>query len=182
MKDGDLLRCILCQEDKSPSEMAKTNKKYIKSGYKNYCKKCSALRELKRRSKFSKQKKQELSLQSYKTHTNKIQSDLNYAIKSWCLRWRNRIKGVSKHEESKKNVSKEKLIELANIALKKFPYLKFSNNKEKWETPSVDRIDSSKEYSDDNIQIIPLWLNSAKLDMSENKLIELMKSYLNQEQ
>lgn len=162
--------------------MAKVNIKYIKKGYRNYCKKCATAKEKTRKQNFSEEKKKKLSKIYYKTQLNKISEDLDYAIKTWCSRWKNGNKCGNKYQSSKKNVSQKKLIELSNTALKNFPYLKFSNNKEKWETPSVDRIDSSREYSDDNIQIIPLWLNSAKLDMSENKLIELMKLYLNKKE
>lgn len=44
---------------------------------------------------------------------------------------------------------------------------------------SIDRIDSSKPYSDDNIQVIPLWLNMAKLNKSIDFLVPYLRDFSN---
>jgi hypothetical protein len=44
---------------------------------------------------------------------------------------------------------------------------------------TLDRIDSTKDYSDiSNIEIIPWWLNAAKMQLSHDELKKLMKHYL----
>lgn len=75
------------------------------------------------------------------------------------------------------------VVALAIEAKKRFPYMvfrgvKFTDSKARY--ASIDRIDSSKDYSDiTNIQILPLWLNMAKADLSENELKVYMQHYLN---
>ena len=43
---------------------------------------------------------------------------------------------------------------------------------------SLDKIIPSKGYTDENTQIIPLWLNSAKLDSTQEELDNNILSYI----
>ncbi len=44
-----------------------------------------------------------------------------------------------------------------------------------YDTPSVDRIDPKKGYTKDNIQIVSLWYNIAKLSWEEELFIEMCR-------
>lgn len=57
--------------------------------------------------------------------------------------------------------------------------MSFTGGSNKGLNASLDRVDSSKDYSDiANLRVIPLWLNSAKLQMSDSELNNLMKHHL----
>jgi len=45
--------------------------------------------------------------------------------------------------------------------------------------PSIDRIDNSKGYTQDNCRIVCWWWNSLKLDWPEELIINLIKQYIN---
>ena len=47
-------------------------------------------------------------------------------------------------------------------------------------TPSVDKIDPSKGYTKDNIQIVCWWYNLAKATYSDKEVLELCKAVVNQ--
>ena len=170
------MKCSKCQEEKSLEEMSIRNKNEIKiyKKYKTYCKKCSSNLTKEWRNK-NPDKVKKLNKIAYEKIKISIDNNIDYAINYWCDHWINRS---GNQFYSRKNINKNHLIALCQNALKIYPYLKFQQNKEKWETPSVDRIDSSKPYTNDNITVIPLWLNSAKLDMDINQLHKLIKHYI----
>lgn len=55
-------------------------------------------------------------------------------------------------------------------AYTKLPLLAVGNQ---LNTMSLDRIDSSKDYTEDNIQLVCVAINKMKLDMTEDRFIEL---------
>jgi hypothetical protein len=170
--------CTICKQEKSKNEMSIRDKNAKTDGtkYKNYCKKCASEITKKWRSKKTPEELKGLNKRHYRKNKKRIQEDENYAIRCWVHSCKSR--GNTSGFESRKDLCTEHLIELCHEALKKFPYLVFKQGKEKWQTPSLDRIDSNLPYSNDNVRIIPLWLNSALLDMSDSKLHELMVDYL----
>lgn len=105
---------------------------------------------------------------------------LDVRIRLWIHRTTNK--------KENKFLCRDNLFQLAHEALKKFPYIKFINHMDKSATrgkcarpnsASIDRIDSSKPYSDDNIQVIPLWLNMAKLNKSIDFLVPYLRDFSN---
>jgi hypothetical protein len=62
------------------------------------------------------------------------------------------------------------------------PYLKVKLEKGHFKyTPSIDRIDSTKGYTKDNIQIISKQANAMKWDSNPEELIQFAKSVLDKE-
>jgi hypothetical protein len=45
---------------------------------------------------------------------------------------------------------------------------------------SIDRIDSSKGYTPENVQVIASWVNKAKSDLDEKQFFEYIKNVYNQ--
>jgi hypothetical protein len=163
-----IMNCSRCQEEKTQDEMSVRSRS--KKTYKKYCKKCAALMTkeyIKRNPRDTKK--------DYQVLKSKLQENTDYTIRYWCSSWKQR-KGD--RFAGRKEIPLDTLVYMVKDAMVKFPYLSCCQNKPLWQTPSVDRIDSSKPYSVDNIIVIPLWLNSAKLDMSLDKIHELMKDYI----
>lgn len=162
------MKCNRCQEEKTTEEMSVRS--HAKKTYKKYCKKCasSITKEYRKRNPRDTKK-------DYQVLKSKLQENTDYTIRYWCNSWKQR-KGD--RFAGRKDIPLDTLVYMVKDAMVKFPYLSCCQNKSLWQTPSVDRIDSSKPYSVDNIVVIPLWLNSAKLDMPIEKLHELMRDYL----
>lgn len=162
------MKCYRCQEEKTLGEMSVRCHK--KKTYKTYCKKCAneMAKEYRKRNPPDTKKQ-------YETLKEKLKENSDSTIRYWCSSWKQR-KG--ERFEGRKDIPLDTLHLMVKEAMIKFPYLSCCQGKPLWATPSIDRIDSNKPYSADNIQVIPLWLNSAKLDMSMEKLHELMRDYL----
>jgi len=106
----------------------------------------------------------------------KLVKDERYWITKWV---KQSLCRTGTRFSSRKNLDINKVVELAYIAKQKFPYIRFGGSGNKAFLASIDRIDSNKDYFDiNNIQIIPWWLNAAKMELSENELKTLMKEYL----
>ena len=43
---------------------------------------------------------------------------------------------------------------------------------------SIDRIDSNKTYTKDNIQLVCFWANIAKSDLGEKEFLEMIKTHI----
>lgn len=141
-----------------------------KKTYKTYCKKCA--NEI---AKKYRQRNPPDTKKQYETLKEKLKENSDFTIRYWCSSWKQR-KG--ERFEGRKDIPLDTLYIMVKEAMIKFPYLSCCQGKPLWATPSIDRIDNNKPYSADNIQVIPLWLNSAKLDMPIEKLHELMRDYL----
>ena len=144
----------------------------------NICKRCHAYREHERRTKAEianpnlvEERKQQ-SRDRYERKREQIKTDLDARIRFWAKQNKNR----STH--NRKELSIEFVVEEAKKALEVFPYMKFLDRDNLFDTASIDRIDSTKGYTDDNIRIVTYWLNSAKMNMSEEQLKERMQHYL----
>ena len=95
-------------------------------------------------------------------------------INKWAMQNRNRAS--ENRFKQRKDLDLENLKLLCYKARELFPYITFNNrrdgrNSQTW--ASIDRVDPTKPYSDDNIIVVPLWLNSAKLDSSYPELFDI---------
>ena len=179
---GENIRCFKCKEFKNKDFFQK-----CKDGYKTICKKCHSESEINRLSKISREKKRETSVKEYnKIKEKRKKAALNElpieeSIKIW-------IDNVIKRKcsggkfSSRKNLCRKNLMEKCLKAKELYPYIVFCYVEglglKRSMIASLDKIDSLKEYSDDNIQVIPLWLNSAKLDLNQDELDDLIISYI----
>lgn len=108
----------------------------------------------------------------------KLVKDERYWITKWVKRNLLR-KSDRANFLSRRKLNIEQVVELAIIGKQKFPYMSFVANCNKAFYASIDKINHNKDYSDIyNIQIIPLWLNAAKMQLTEDELKKLMKEYL----
>ena len=149
------------------------------------CKSCHAQKNKEWWNNLSTEEKRRRNKKNYISHKKIIEKksseDIDFCIIQWILRWQQRSDKNNRFAGRKELVIND-LVELAKHGLKVFPYMDFSivnkhSKKAFW--ASVDKIDPSKDYSDiKNLQFVPLWLNSAKLDLMEQELNELMISYL----
>ncbi len=88
-------------------------------------------------------------------------------------------------KDGRRHLTKAFLKERALEGLKKFPYMKFvhiNENKKNYSShpfsASLDRINPNLGYQEDNIQVIPSWLNSAKLNCPIEILIPLLRDFV----
>jgi hypothetical protein len=120
-------------------------------------------------------KSREKAREGYYKKKNRLNKLSNIeSIPYWVTRIRSRLK-------ERQNLTKEHLVDLSKKGLNLYPYIVFNSKGKRAYFASLDRIDSNKGYIKKNVQVIPLWLNSAKLDLSEIELKKLMKGYLDNE-
>ena len=149
------------------------NKANKKDGLQYHCKSCDNNRQAKRRV----EKKDELLEYGRKYQANR-RTDFNYRLRM--------LLNASKQRATTKN--REHTITLQDIK-NKYPIdskcpifgieLEFNNTGFRDNSPSIDRIDSTKGYTPDNIQIISWKANSIKRNASLEELM-LLVNYLNQ--
>lgn len=151
---------------------------------KNLCKECHNAESLKRWHLLSFEKKKEKGRIGYlkikEKNISLSQNDIDFCVRKWIMKWKNRWV-ESDFLASRKNLDIDQLIILAKQGLEKFPYMDFSIDKKSKQAywASVDRIDSDLDYSNiNNLQFVPFWLNSAKMDLSINELKEVMRQFL----
>ena len=151
-----------------------------KGGYRTICKPCHNKYEKERR-KLKEQENPELKdkrlregRDAYKRKREQIEKDPDAKIRFWAAQWRN----TPREGRDRSQVTQDRLVELTYEGLKKFPYMRVLEKDKTYITASVDRIDSRKGYTDDNIQVIPYWLNSAKMNMEEIELRSYIKHFL----
>lgn len=172
-------KCSLCKKRKPLDDFGSAN--HTKDGKRSHCRKCRSKREKKYRKSsvwYSKQCRH-----SYSNKMKKAKNNKEYDIRLWATIWKSRPKEnphrlvQQKFLDSRKAIPIDTLVDLAKEALNHFPYMQFAHKtKTRGYTASIDRIDSSKPYTKDNIKVLPFWLNSAKLDMSYEELSTLIKS------
>lgn len=171
--------CNVCNKEKELNLFVKRTSN--KSGVTSYCKECHKDKEANYRKTFSKNKKQQIAekqKQNYLHFRKKLESGnltQQEKIEIWLNNW-------YKHKTQfpdRVNIPKETLRELAVKAINQFPYITYGNVRGKItaDFASVDRIDPNLGYSVDNIRIVPFWLNSAKLNLTESQLKERIKHF-----
>lgn len=169
MQDKQQYHCYKCKKTDIPKELMA----FAKGKCRNICKACRCIEELERRSRTPKEKLTENSTKYYNNHKQRManldeftEEGLEIAIHKWAIKNRNR--SSERKFKQRLNLSLENLKMLCYKAREIFPYITFINKRESTETyanwASIDRIDSKLPYSDDNIIVVPMWLNSAKLD------------------
>jgi hypothetical protein len=88
----------------------------------------------------------------------------------------------TKRHDERKSLCRESLKEKCRAAKEKFPDLIFyfvkGVSKQRLWLASLDRIDSNLGYTDDNVQVIPLWLNLAKSDSTQDEIDDILYSYV----
>ena len=76
-------------------------------------------------------------------------------------------------------MDQKKLYKKAIKATDIFPYMTFRiQDGPKAFLASIDRIDCSKGYTEKNVVVVPMWLNSAKLDLSWVEIRDIMFTHL----
>lgn len=168
------IKCRRCGESRLDYLVKK------KEGHRRICKPCHNKSEKERRNRKEqenpalKDKRQSYAREAYKQRRKQIEEDPDARIRFWAAQWRS----TPRQGRDRSQVTQDKLVELTYEGLKKFPYMRVLEKDKMYITASVDRIDSSKGYTDDNIQVIPYWLNSAKMNMEEEELLIYMKHFL----
>ena len=167
--------CSTCKEIKQEHEMC-----FVKGKMRNKCKSCHTRDNTINRAKKSDEHLKEVSKRTYRKRKERISSGFyteDELIRIWCRKAR--TKSGLKNSRTRENLSVGVLYEKALIAKQMFPYITFNNsrlNNDHHNWASLDRIDSSKGYEDDNVIIVPLWLNSAKLNMTYKQLLDLIST------
>jgi DNA-directed RNA polymerase subunit RPC12/RpoP len=164
-------KCITCKEDLLFSFFNKN--KATKDKLQSVCRECDCKRQAKRRVENYKE------LQDYaKEYRKKHFTDLEYRLQGLL----NASKARAKTKNREHTITKQDLIDLYPID-GKCPIFGFTlewNEEGFRETsPSIDRIDSTKGYTKDNIQIISWKANRIKGYASIEDL-EILLSYLKQ--
>jgi len=178
--DKNMYYCKMCKSFKTKELycFAKGKSKYI-------CKKCHASREKNRRLEFTEEQKidnEKRAKLSYEKQRYNF-SCLDKTDPKLIHKWVNRNKS-RKDLKSKKirrleyNFLKKKLEE----AMKIFPYMILrKTDGPKAFLASIDRIDPTLDYSEDNVVVVPLWFNSGKLDLQINEFLDMIKGLSDQE-
>lgn len=176
-------KCYVCKEIKTFEEcVPNSDPKRSTIPCRNHCKECNRKKSkdhYQNLNKEEKEKKKTYFKKNYYRSKERLNSlSLDEQIIRWCKHSVSRsayFDTKQKSLNSRKDLNIEELKKLCYEGLEKYPYMTFLNLKSEknnilnW--ASLDRIDSSKDYSDiNNLQIIPLWLNSAKLNQSEEEL------------
>lgn len=178
--EEQLHRCYKCKREDIPREdMAISGGKI-----RNVCRKCRCIEEQERRSRRTPEKIERLKIESKQKYREQVElissldefkeEDLEFLINKWVIKNKNRV--TEKRFKQRKVLDSDNLKFLCYKARELFPYITFNNkrdgrNSQTW--ASIDRVDPTKPYSDDNIIVVPLWLNSAKLDSSYQELFDL---------
>lgn len=179
--------CILCNQTKKIEEFVK--RKNSRTGYARRCRECHNKECIAKFRSLTSEEKKRIAKEHYaKRRKSFRESDkIEDQIYFWATKWRGSArynnKGISKDRKklflTRKNITQKGLEQKAIEGKQKFPEMEFfpNNQNNLLFRASVDRIDSLKPYSDDNIQVIPNWLNSAKLDMELDKFNSVIEDY-----
>lgn len=96
-------------------------------------------------------------------------------IKYWAIRWLRRIKWKKDRSDVDSDITVKYLINKYKQAKKKYP--KLTTEPGLLWSVSVDRIDNNKHYKKGNIQIIPMFLNSAKSNFTMEEINAAIEEY-----
>ena len=172
---NEMKTCTVCTESKVLFEFGSSGKKNG-SGYKAVCKKCLA-EKLSEWRKANPEKTKEQERRSYVLNKD------NISIKNK-KRYTN-LTLEKKFEQLFTTATKRKTVEVfisiqyikdiwekqeGRCAYTKLP---LTSEAHQLNTVSLDRIDSSKDYVEGNIQLVCVPINRMKLDMTEDRFIEL---------
>lgn len=186
-------KCTICLQIKDFSEcVPESNPKRSSIGYRNCCIQCNRDKSNNYHNNKTQEEKElhknecKKRYHHYRDPKNLSKLTLDEQIILWCKRSMVR-KNTKKSKgakllQTRKNLTVEILKPLCYEALKKFPYMIFLYYKGsscRLDLASLDRIDSSKDYTNiQNLRVIPLWLNLAKSNASDQELNKRIKQYI----
>lgn len=184
-------KCNLCQQGKSFKSFGK--RKQSPDGYGWYCKECTNIQHRKYYDSEKRGAEYERNREIYLQKGKEYRENNKEKCKASALKWykKSRVEKASdylfkyaKARAKKKGleftITKEDVVipEVCPILGYKFVIGGEGQNKC---SPSIDRIDSSKGYTPDNIQIVSRLYNSMKWDSTQEELIHFCKSVLEKE-
>jgi hypothetical protein len=170
----DVKTCTKCDLSKSVLDFHKS--KTQKYGVSSICKSCAKIATKKWGDE--NRDKRLLNSRAYEKN-NKESISARKKFKRESMTLDDRFKHLIKNAKSRKEylVSIDALYlqkvyenQKGLCAYTKLPLLAVGNQ---LNTMSLDRIDSSKDYTEDNIQLVCVAINKMKLDMTEDRFIEL---------
>jgi hypothetical protein len=180
-RSGEDIKCLKCGCQKHQSQFPK-----VKGVYRTLCKTCHCHNEKIRRSKMSPEEKKLIGERCYNiVKAKKLKASRGeLPLSDQIYIWVNKITGRRTEERFKerKKLCKNILTKKCYSARQIFPDIIFcfvnNTGQNRAMIASLDRIDPSKGYTDENTQIIPYWLNSAKLDSSQEEIDNTIINYI----
>lgn len=173
---NDMKTCSCCKIEKSVSDFAKDNSKT--SGVKSICKECNRtsvknwrVQNKEYRLSYDKQyyanNKEKISVKNQKRYTNLTLDD----------KFDQLVKTAGKRKNKKCFITVEHLHDVwqRQEGLCVYTKLPLTSEGHQLNTVSLDRVDSSKDYTVDNIQLVCVPINRMKLDYTEDQFIELCR-------
>ena len=167
--------CTKCGVEKLLSEFGKSGKT-TGTGYKSVCKVCLAQRLRNwREANPNKAKEQDKRTYCNNKEKIKIKNKRRYTNLSLDEKFNQLVNTASKRKNIKCFVTVEHLHDVWQKQKGLCAYIKLPLTSEahKFNTVSLDRIDSNKDYTIDNIQLVCVPINRMKLDYSEEQFINL---------
>lgn len=171
----DVKTCRVCGETKLLSEFGKSGKTNG-SGYKAVCKICLA-KKLSDWRKANPERRKEQERRAYKNNKDKIKVKNQKRYLDITLEERFQL--MLKTAMNRKTVECFISVDDIKVVWQKqngrcaYTDLPLVATAHQVETVSLDRIDSSKDYTADNIQLVCTPINRMKSDMTEKQFIEL---------
>ena len=165
--------CTKCGTTKLLSDFAKKG-----NGYKAHCNECAAkiLRDWR---KANPEKSKEQKRRFYRKNGDrvKVEHQQRYANLSLDARFNQLIKSASRRKNIECCISTDDLYNCwqNQNGLCAYTKLPLTSKAYQLNTVSLDRIDSGKDYTADNIQLVCVPVNRMKLDMTEDQFINLCR-------
>lgn len=162
-EETDEYLCSQCNEWKDLKTNFSKAGRGTKNGRRNYCQKCGTAQGKKMRLNWTEDEfiHKYLIINAKKRHIAKLKNGIKY-------------------EEF--NITYKDVVELKEKQNNKCKYtgvdLVWKVGSSYYQT-SIDRIDSNKTYTKDNIQLVCFWANMAKSDLCEKEFIEMIKNVYN---
>lgn len=164
---GENRICRICNQLKDIIYFFKINSTNKKTYVSWQCKECFNLKRIEKKRKIK---------ESFKENRDN-KKILNVYIKKWASSAR--CKKFEKENKDRKSLTQEQLINLAYEGIKLYPYIDFASVDNKKATlASLDRKDGNFGYVENNMQVIPLWLNCAKIDFSQEEFESKLNHYI----
>jgi len=175
---GDSIKCHKCNLIENKSFFI-----CVKKVYRTLCKKCHSDDETRRRSLRSSEEKKEVGRKSYSIQKERRKQGalgmipIEKQIDIWVKR------AITRNDKRDRvNLCKKLLIEKCFKAKKLYPNIIFcfveNLNLNRSMIASLDKIIPSQGYTNENTQVIPLWLNSAKLNSTQEEFDNNILEYI----
>jgi hypothetical protein len=173
---NDVKTCSCCKIEKSVSEFGKDNSKV--SGVKSSCKSCNNSNIKVWREK-NKEYRLSYDKQYYANNKEKIKvkNQKRYTNLTLDQKFDQLVKTAGERKNKKCFITVEHLHDVwqRQEGLCVYTKLPLTSEGHQLNTVSLDRVDSSKDYTVDNIQLVCVPINRMKLDYTEDQFIELCR-------